>query len=384
MPIERTELARPGGRAGVLYCGDNLEVLGRPGLIAPESVDLIYLDPPFNSRRIYNIVKGSGAEEIAFKDHWAWEEAAPIFARWIESADAPQRLRTLMRATHETLKDDDASLLAYLAMMSPRLVALHKVLKTTGSLYLHCDPVASHYLKMMLDAVFGRSNFRNEIVWKRTASKGLQTVRLARNHDVILSYQKSATATWNAEATYIPYDSECLDEKTLKKYSKADEDGRRYHLDNLTNPNHDRPNLTYEFLGVTRVWRWTEKRMHAAYAAGIVIQPRPGAVPRMKRYLDEQRGKPHGDVWSDIPPINSQASERLGYPTQKPLALLERIVAMSTDEGDLVLDPFCGCGTTLEASERMGRRWSGIDVSHEALNLTRERIARLGPVRRTD
>jgi site-specific DNA-methyltransferase (adenine-specific) len=208
----------------------------------------------------------------------------------------------------------------------------------------------------------------------RTASKALMKRRLPDNHDVLLAYQKTENATWNDDAIYIPYDLNNLDEKTLKKYSHRDPDGRLYQLSDLTNPNPDRPNLTYEFLGVTKVWRWTKERMQKAYEEGRIVQPRPGAVPRYKRYLDEQRGKPLGDVWTDIPPINSQAAERLGYPTQKPLALLERIIRASSNPGDIVLDPFCGCGTAIAAAEKLGRRWIGIDITHLSIALQKYRL----------
>ena len=176
-----------------------------------------------------------------------------------------------------------------------------------------------------------------------------------------------------------PYDLANLDEKTASKYTHRDPDGRLYQLDNLINPNPDRPNLTYEFLGVTRVWRWTKERMQAAYDAGLVVQPNPGSVPRYKRYLDEQRGRPLGDVWIDIPPINSQAQERLGYPTQKPLALLERIINASSNPGDVVLDPFCGCGTAVHAAQKLGRNWIGIDITPLAITLIEKRMKEAFP-----
>lgn len=198
--------------------------------------------------------------------------------------------------------------------------------------------------------------------------------RLARNHDVILSYQMSNASTWNSDAVFRTYDQDDLDEKTAGKYRLRDDDGRLYQLTDLTNPNPDRPNLTYEFLGITKVWRWTKERMQAAYDAGLVVQPRPGAVPRYKRYLDEQSGKPLADVWTDIDPLNSQAKERLGYPTQKPEALLERIIKLTTNPGDVVLDPFCGCGTAVAAAEKLGRRWAGIDITHLSIALLKYRL----------
>lgn len=365
--------------AGIFYCGDNLEILSELKLIPPEAVDLIYLDPPFNSQRAFNIVyKDSQAQAEAFKDYWSWDEAAATFSKFVESPEVPQRMRTILKGLRELLIEDDSDLLAYIAMMCPRLVALWSLLKQSGSLFLHCDSNASHYLKLMLDAIFGASKFDSEIVWQRTLGKALQTKRLPKNHDTILLYRKGEEGTWNNEAAFLPYDHDDLDPKTAKKYSLRDPDGRMYQLTSLINPNADRPNLAYEFLGVTRVWRWTRERMQAAYDAGEVVQPRPGAVPRFKRYLDEQKGLPLGDVWTDIPPLNSQAAERIGYPTQKPLALLERIITLASNADDLVLDPFCGCGTTIEACERLGRRWIGIDIAKKAVEITETRFQKLG------
>lgn len=364
-------------RMGLIYCGDNLEVLAE--YIPRESVDLVYLDPPFNSQRIYNLIyQGQEAQEEAFKDCWSWEEAAPTFHRVIGSAGFTRPLVTLMKALHDVLIDVDSDQLAYITMMTPRLVALHRALKPSGSLYLHCDPTASHYLKAIMDVIFGHDRFQNEIIWQRTTPKALQTRRLPNNHDVVLCYRKSDAFTWNLDATFAPYDPSDLDEKTESKYSLRDPDGRRYQLTSLINPNPDRPNLTYTFLGVKRVWRWRKERMQAAFEQGLVVQTKPGAVPRFKRYLDEQRGKPLGDVWTDIPPVNAMAKEKVGYPTQKPVALLKRILQMSSNEGDLVLDPFCGCGTTVEAAEQLGRRWIGIDIARKAIEVIEERFARIG------
>lgn len=357
-----------------LYYGDNIGVLREH--IADASVDLVYLDPPFKSNQDYNVLFAeqdgarSASQIMAFEDTWRWDQAA--VAAFQEIIESGRKISEAIQALRMLLGESD--MMAYLAMMAPRLVELHRVLKDTGSLYLHCDPTASHYLKVMLDAIFGPKNFRNEITWHRTGAKGLMTKRLANNHDNILAYQKTDATVWNADEAFIKYDENNLDEKTLQKYSNIDEDGRRYQLSDLTNPNHNRPNLTYEFLGITRVWRWTRDRMQKAYEEGLVVQPRPGAVPRMKRYLDEQRGKPFGDIWTDIPPLNSQATERLGYPTQKPEALLERIVRLSSNKNDVVLDPFCGCGTAITAAQKLGRKWIGIDITHLAVNLIKHRL----------
>ena len=344
--------------------------------IADESVDLIYLDPPFNSARDYNVLfkqakkDENQAQITAFTDTWQWSKRR--YDEFFED-HRNARLFPLMNSLHEILGSSE--MMAYLLMMAPRLLELHRVLKPTGSLYLHCDPVASHYLKILLDVVFGAENLRNEIIWQRTSAKALVTKRLPRNHDVLLNYSKAAAAVWNGNAIFSKYDESALDAKTAGKYCHVDPDGRLYRLDNLTNPNANRPNLTYEFLGVTRVWRWTKKRMQAAYDVGLVVQTRPGTVPQYKRYLDEQKGRPRGDVWTDIPPINSQAQERMGYPTQKPLALLERIVSASSNPGDLVLDPFCGCGTAVVAAEKLGRQWIGIDITYIAIDLMVYRLA---------
>ena len=364
--------------ANALYYGDNLAVLREH--VADESVDLVYLDPPFNSNASYNVLfrektgEESPAQIRAFTDTWEWTQETELTFEQdiIWNSAVPAAVKDMISAFRQFLGRN--AMMAYLVMMAPRLVELRRVLKPTGSIYLHCDPTASHYLKLLMDTVFGNRNFRNEIVWQRTLSKGLMTRRLPSNHDVIIGYENGHTSTWNLNSTFLPYDESDLDPKTAAKYSNRDSDGRRYQLSDLTNPNHNRPNLTYEFLGVTKVWRWTKERMQAAYDAGLVIQPRPGAVPRLKRYLDEQRGRPLGDVWTDIPPINSQARERLGYPTQKPEALLERIIRASSNEGDVVLDPFCGCGTAVAAAHKLGRQWLGIDITHLAVALMKNRL----------
>lgn len=360
-----------------LYYGDNLEVLRKlPG----SSVDLVYLDPPFNSARNYNVIfsrhgeseHGAGAQIQAFEDTWAWTQATNEQFDEYVGGGLPFRVAEALTAFRTLVGENDA--LAYLVNMAPRLVELHRVLSDTGSLWLHCDPTMSHYLKILLDAIFDPRTFRNELIWQRTTAKGYQTRKLAANHDVILVYGKTEKTTWNAEEAFIPYDEDDLDEKTLGKFSHFDPDGRRYRLDNLTGPNDPRPNLTYEVMGVTRRWRWSRERMEQAIEEGIVVQTKPGAVPQRKSYLDERSGRPLADVWTDIPPLNSQAAERLGYPTQKPLALLERILRLATNPGDIVLDPFCGCGTTVDAAQKLGRSWIGIDITYIAIDLIVKRL----------
>jgi DNA modification methylase len=359
--------------SGALYYGDNLDVLRR--YVEDASVDLVYLDPPFNSNANYNVLfaeqdgSRSAAQIHAFEDTWRWDRAAA--KAYEETVESGGRVSEAMRAFRTIL--GGSNMLAYLSMMAPRLAELRRVLKGTGSLYLHCDPTASHYLKLLLDSVFGPENFRNEIIWQRTAAKGSKMNRLPSNHDVILAYARSAAATWR-EIT-IPYDVDQLDQKTAAKYSLRDPDGRRYQLTSLLHPEQgNRPNLDYEIMGVRRTWRWSKDRMEKAIAEGKVVQPSPGRVPREKRYLDQQKGRKVGDVWTDISPINSQAAERLGYPTQKPEALLERIVEASSNVGDLVLDPFCGCGTAISVAEQLMRRWIGIDITYQATHLIKSRL----------
>ena len=247
----------------------------------------------------------SQAQIEAFEDTWHWNEIPErAFDEVVHSGNTDAA--EMLRAMRNVLKEND--MMAYLAMMAIRLLDLHRVLKDTGTLYLHCDPTASHYLKILLDAIFGKERFRNEIIWQRTTGKSLMTRRLPDNHDTLLAYQKTENTTWNEEAIFTPYDVDDLPEKTAQKYKHKDPDGRLYRLDNLINPNPNRPNLTYEFLGITRVWRWTKERMQEAYVQSLVVQTRPGTgFPQLKRYIDEQRGRPLGDVWTDIPPINSHS-----------------------------------------------------------------------------
>jgi len=357
-------------KTNVLYYGDNLEILRK--YIPDNSIDLIYLDPPFNSKKDYNILfKENGGIESeaqikAFTDTWHWTQTAENTYHDIVT-NGPLKVGRLIGALHETIGQNDV--MAYLVMMTTRLIELHRVLKPTGSIYLHCDPTASHYIKLVLDQIFGPANFRNEIVWRRTSAKGLAFTRFPSNHDIILRYSKSGKWGWNPQyKEHAP--------KYVSNFYRYVEPGtgRRYSLDNLVNPNKNRPHLTYEFLGVTRVWRWTKERMQEAYEKGVVVQSKPGVVPRLKRYLDEQEGTPIDDLWDDIMPIQSQASERLGYETQKPLTLLERIIKASSNEGDIVLDPFCGCGTALVAAQKLNRHWIGIDITHLAITLMRNRL----------
>jgi len=355
-----------------LYYGDNLDVLRR--YIKDETVDLVYLDPPFKSNQDYNVLfaeqdgSRSAAQIKAFGDTWRWDQAAA--AAYEEIVEGGGRVSQAMQAFRTFLGDSD--MLAYLAMMAPRLVELRRVLKATGSIYLHCDPTASHYLKMLMDAVFEPSNFRNEIVWKRTAAHSdakQGSEHYGRVHDALLFYGRSGNIKWRPQHT-------AQDEKYVEShYTHEDANGRRYRWDNLTGPGGAaKGNPRYEVLGVTAYWRYSKQRMQTLIDQGLVAIPPKGKLPALKRYLDEQAGRPVVDVWTDIPPINSQAQERLGYPTQKPEALLERIIKAGSDEGDTVLDPFCGCGTAVAVAQRLGRAWVGIDITHLAITLIRHRL----------
>lgn len=357
------------------FYGDNLDILrgqdqdGRPYIDA-ESVDLIYLDPPFNSNQNYNVLfadkhgSRSAAQVNAFEDTWHWDEDAE--RAFVEVVEAGGKIAEAIHAFRAFLGESD--MMAYLAMMAPRLIALRRVLKPTGSIYLHCDPTASHYLKMLMDSIFGPTNFKNEIVWRRSDPKGHAFSRYPSTHDILLYYTRGEAPTWNVQ--HQAYDPKYL----ASHYGSVEEStGRRFTLSDCTNPNKDRPNLTYEWRGVTRVWRWTKERMKRHHDEGRLVYTKSGA-PRYKRYLDEMPGKVITTVWDDIPFINSQADERLGYPTQKPEALLDRIILTSSNEGDLVLDPFCGCGTTIASAQRLKRNWIGIDITHLAITLMKHRL----------
>lgn len=356
-----------------LYYGDNFDVLREH--VADESVDLVYLDPPFNSNANYNVLfaeKGgtkAAAQIKAFEDTWQWDESSAESYRYV--VEQGGRVAEAMVAFRTFLGDND--MLAYLAMMAPRLVELRRVLKSTGTIWLHCDSTASHYLKMLLDAVFGPVNYVNEIIWKRSTAHS-DTAQGAKHfgriHDVILVYARTDRYVWNQQYQTLSAEYQASHYKYVEP-----ETGRRYRLDNLTGPGGAaKGNPSYEVMGVTRFWRYSREKMNALIEQGRIVQTKPGTVPQYKRYLDESRGRPLQDVWDDIFPINSQAQERLGYPTQKPEALLERIISAGSKEGDVVLDPFCGCGTTIAAAQKLGRRWIGIDITHLAIALIKKRL----------
>jgi site-specific DNA-methyltransferase (adenine-specific) len=357
-----------------LYYGDNLEVLRNRDAFPNESVDLIYLDPPFNSNASYNILfkspAGSGADASfeAFDDTWHWGPTAE--AAYDDVMKSPfTDVAELLRTMRSFLRDND--MMAYLAMMAVRLIELHRVLKPTGSLYLHCDPTASHYLKLLLDGVFGVENYRNEIVWLRTNAHNMKSKSFPRSNDIIFFYSKSSKFKFNQ-----PYAG--FSAAQLKRY-KPDADGRLYTGQDLTfsSSNKDRQ---FTFRGTTpppgRSWGASLEQLESWWTQGLILTKLDG-TPRLdghKVYLDEKLGKPVDTNWIDIPRIGNTSAERLGYPTQKPISLLERIILASSDVGDVVLDPFCGCGTALHASQLLKRQWIGIDVTHLAIVLIEKRL----------
>ena len=361
-----------------LYFGDNLDVLREN--IDDESVDLVYLDPPFNSNSSYNILfkehsgKPADAQIHAFGDSWTWSiEAQKTYHSLTTSNQTPGNVADAIGAMRGLLGHSD--MLAYLVMMTPRLLELRRVLKPTGSLYLHCDPTASHDLKIMLDAIFGPVVFRNEIIWKRygahSNSRGFGAI-----HDVILYYGKSRNVVLNKQ--YEPHSADYV----AKRYRMADPDGRRFREQTLVNPA-VRPNLQYDYTaldGVTYTcpangWKYSHERMRELDSQDRLIYPtKPGGLLRLKNYLDEMAGMPVQDLWTDVGYIGSTSPERTPYPTQKPLALLERIIQASSNSGDVVLDPFCGCGTAVDAAQKLDRRWIGIDIAYPAIEIIQQRL----------
>ncbi len=360
----------------ILFYGDNLFILREH--IASESVDLIYLDPPFNSSRNYNVLfkdehgTESEAQITAFEDTWHWNIAAE--AAYSELlTEAPDHVAKMIESLRDFIGTNQ--MMAYLVMMAARLVELHRVLKPIGCLYLHCDPTASHYLKIILDTIFGPQNFRNEIIWKRT------NVHSDAKHwspvsDTILFYTKGTKFTWNPP--YAPHSEQHVE----SKYSSTDPDGRRFTLSDMTSPN-PRPNMMYEWIGYSSPpngWRYSKETMAKLHAEGRIWYPDSKTKrPRLKRYLDEMPGTLLSSIWTDIPPINSQAAERLGYPTQKPLELLERIIQASSNADSVILDPFCGCGTAIAAAQKLGRKWIGIDITHLSIALQKYRMEAMFP-----
>lgn len=359
-----------------LFFGDNLPILREH--IADETVDLIYLDPPFNSNAGYNVLfksptgESSPAQLEAFGDTWHWNASAErAFDEVMKSgnSDASEMLRSM----RGFLKEND--MMAYLAMMAARLIELRRVLKPTGSLYLHCDPTASHYLKVVLDAIFGKTNCRSEIIWRRTNARGTAG-KWPRLHDTLLFYTKSDEFYFSAQKAKAEI------EKTPHTLITGP-DGLKYQTFEMTGAGRTKrgdsglPWKGFDPSGYGRHWGNSHSQMDGWDAAGLIHWPKEGGFPRR---LDSVPFDPDarqivvGSVWTDIDRLNQSSKERLGYPTQKPLALLERVLRASSKIGDLVLDPFCGCGTSVHAAEKLERKWIGIDITHLAIGLIRRRL----------
>jgi DNA modification methylase len=350
-------------------------------------VDLVYLDPPFNSNRDYSwIYKDETGRPLpeqveAFNDLWELSEerlrairSMPILMR---DAGLPDDVAEFWRIWMNALRNSQPRLLAYLSYMTERLLPLRSILKPTGSIYLHCDPTASHYIKAMMDGIFGHQNFRNEIIWKR-ANAHNDPKGYGRITDTILFYTRGTKYTWNTQHT--PYR-----EEYYESHFKKDEHGRWFRTVPLDAPRHGKgsPNLLYDWKGklpaASRTWSIKREKMEEYEADGRLRYTRTG-TPTLVQYADAKKGVPLQNIWSDIPPVNPQARERLGYPTQKPVTLMERIIRASTNEGDLVLDPFCGCASTIEAAHTLNRRWIGIDIAiHAIKRVAKDRLEdRLG------
>lgn len=377
-----------------LYYGDNLEVMR---LHLPDGcADLVYLDPPFNSSRDYNVYFSeqraedgeadaikSASQIKAFKDTWTWDMVAA--KSYHETVERGGPVSEVLQGFNKFAGRGD--MLAYLSMMAPRLIELRRVMKPEASIYLHCDPTASHYLKLLMDAVFGPGSFLNEIIWKRTSAHS-SARRYGPVHDTLLFYAKGGRHQWHSPK--VAHNAEYV----KGFFRHVDKDGRRYTAGDLTGAGTRKGESGGVWRGINpttmgRHWALPNKVLTALGVAsgsirerldeldqrGLIHWPeKKGGMPRLKRYADELEGAALGDVWTDIPPISAHSKERLGYPTQKPLALLERIIEASSSPGDLVLDPFCGCGTTVHAAQQLGRRWMGIDISHFAISLIKERL----------
>lgn len=359
-----------------LFFGDNLEVLRK---MPSATVDLIYLDPPFNSNANYNVLYGtkrggpSRAQAHAFQDTWTWGRDAQRALD--QTAERHLEAGALLDSFQRVFPESD--MMAYLAMMAVRLIEMRRVLKPTGTLYLHCDPTASHYLKVLLDAIFGPARFINEIVWKRYGAHNDSTT-YGRVHDTLLFYGRTDQFAFNKQ--YEPYSEGYVEER----FRFSDPDGRRWAEQNLASPN-PRPNLTYSFKAKNgrtyepppNGWKYTQDRMRELDDDNRLHYPaRDGGRLRLKNYLDERLGVPVQDIWTDITVLGGTSPERLKYPTQKPLELLKRIILASSNEGDVVLDPFCGCGTAIEAAQYLGRKWIGIDVTYLAIHVIEGRLVK--------
>lgn len=360
-----------------LYFGDCLEVLKELSSHQPPFIDLIYIDPPFNSKRNYNVLfesidmKDANAQKQAFADTWS---NVSYIVELGNIANLNKDLFDFLSMLEKSKSVNDSAV-AYLTTMGIRICYMRKLLKDTGSFYLHCDPTMSHYLKLICDMIFDNKNFINEISWKRSGRTSSINKIYRKAHDIILVYTKTPKYIFNSQY-------EKHDEKLLNKYSQVDKRGK-YQLVPLMASGTTKGETGKPWRGFdpnTRGkegmhWLTTHDKLEEYVKKGLVFFPtKEGATPRLKYYLDQNKGVTISDFWDDIDLINSMGNESLGYPTQKPVALMERIIQASTKEGDVVADFFCGCGTTIAAAKKLNRQWLGADISHLAIKLIIQRL----------
>ena len=350
-----------------LFHGDNLPVLRG---INSDCIDLIATDPPFNKGRDFHATPDSLAAGASFQDRWSWEK--DVHQDWVDQLtdDHP----ALMEAIESAIHAHSDGMGAYMCFMAVRLLEMRRVLKKTGSIYLHCDPTASHYLKAVMDAIFGWRNFRNEIVWKRVTTVKGNFGQNSKFYGPVVDYLLFYVAS--KESVFVqpfsPYSQKYID----RSYRHVEQEtGRRYRLVSMIGPGGAaKGNPRYEVMAVTRYWRYSVEKMNELIKNGLVIQSKPGSVPNRKYYLDERKGVAVQSLWDDIPNLQASSKENTGHPTQKPLPLYERIIRASSNEGDIVLDPFAGCATTCVAAERLNRQWVGIDIWDKAHEVVVQRL----------
>ena len=376
-------MGKPNWENRTMWTGDNLDIMRG---MNSQTVDLIYLDPPFNSNRNYSAPIGSAAAGAAFKDTWTLSD---VDDAW--HGEIAERKPALYAVIDTASLAHGKGMKSYLIMMAVRLLEMKRILKDTGSIYLHCDPTASHYLKMLMDVVFGQGQFRNEVMWKRQSSHN-RAKRWGPIHDCLLYFSKGSQTTWNRVL-------QPLDQAYVQQFYRYSDEHGQFMVDNLTGPGlrggdtggrwqnvdpsqkgrhwelpPDRALPTWFKFPVGYAAMTARQRLNVLDEQGLLYWPPKGSIPRFKRYLTPDSGAPITDIVLDIPPISAKAKERLGYPTQKPIALLDRIIKASSNEGDVILDPFCGCATALVAADRLDRQWIGIDLSSLAAKLVLKRL----------
>ena len=368
--MKQTKPKSDKSQPSIIFTGDNLDVLSG---MNSECVDLIYLDPPFNSKRMYSAPTGSKAAGASFKDMWTWSDIDEARLEYLfDKHDSLANYILTIAELHSR------AMMSYITYMSQRIVELHRVLKPTGSIYLHCDPTASHYLKQVLDAIFGQKNFRNELIWKRTKGSKTTSTKFGASTDTILFYVKTKTADIAFEPQF-SWEINGYKDYVARTFKYRNEEGRLYRIDNLNKPSYYEP-FCYTYKGFKpppNGWAVSLKRMKEMDAEGRLHFPKKaGGRLARRRFADELKGYPLDNLWSDVDICGGK--EATGYPTQKPLALVERIISASCPPDGVVLDPFCGCATTCVAAEAFGRKWIGIDIAEQAADLVIDRLTNMG------